>query len=279
MKKLQVLIPSYRRPHLLLAPALFDRTRYKVTVIVHNRIEADAYLKAKAIPARELEVADVPPGVALIRQWALENLIAEDEWYVSADDKIESINIVPQPYFKQKRLSGEARHLRNLFSVQAQPKMRDHLLNELINEGEKRGARYCGLANVDNYYFRLRKFREVAYVIGKFFCAKRDCTVGYDPKVKAMDDQDFTAQNLLSFGRVLVNSFAYANGKNYLPGGIGTFDERLNHKISDVAYLLEKYPCLFRRKSRANSHPLAEIQLRYHSVAQIDNWRKSLLNI
>lgn len=135
-----------------------------------------------------------------------------------------------------------------------------------------------GTASVDNYFFRLKKFKEVAFIIGKFFCAKRCRDLNYDPQVKTMDDYDFTAAHLLAHGRVLCNSYAYANGKNFQAGGIGTFQERLPDKIADAAYLLEKYPSLFRRKSRANSHPLAEIQLRYHSTPQIEKWRKSLLN-
>lgn len=144
-----------------------------------------------------------------------------------------------------------------------------------IETADRYGIHYGGFATVSNYFFNSKKYRLVGYVISKAAYIKYDST-GYDKNIKAMDDYGFTASSLLKDGAVLINSWIKSINKHYEPGGIGTYDQRVERKIHDAAYLMSKYPGLFRYKVKKGCHPKAEIQVRFTSTDQVKKWRREL---
>ena len=94
-----------------------------------------------------------------------------------------------------------------------------------------------------------------------------------DSEMMAMDDYDFTASNLLTFGSVLINGFIKPIAGHYESGGIGSYEKRLPAKRLDCIRLMHNYPKLFRYKKKKNADPKAELQIVPTSVKALNAWR------
>ncbi|MCK5558778.1 MAG: hypothetical protein KAJ01_10380, partial [Candidatus Hydrogenedentes bacterium] len=123
---------------------------------------------------------------------------------------------------------------------------------------------------------RGRKWREVGFVWVSLSLVKREADLRIDPKFTAMDDYQFTAEQLLRHGAVLINGYVWADKRFYEAGGAGAKDGRLQRKVQEVDWLIEMYPGLYRRANRANSAPGAEVRMRMNSRQQIEKWRAQM---
>lgn len=277
---MKIIIPSKGRPLSISTHKLFEGQDYKI--VVHNEQEASMYADNPSIPEDKLVVANVPFGVSFIRQWIIDNLIKEGEWFLTADDNIQHFTAVEKSRYDQEELTletepdlDEASELAEIFMQKIDNDRFWEVVNDTVTKAEKTGAEYCGFAVVDNYYFRNKKWREVGYVISKLALIKKS-DIGYDPQIIATDDYGFTAEQLLQRGKVLINNFLFPVAKHYEAGGIGTYEERTPMKIADCKYLMKKYPQLFRYKKKKGCHPLAEIQVRFTDLTQVEKWRNWL---
>ncbi|MDD4989662.1 MAG: hypothetical protein PHV42_04535, partial [Candidatus Pacebacteria bacterium] len=107
-------------------------------------------------------------------------------------------------------------------------------------------------------------------------CVIKKTHLRYDPNNFCMDDYDFTAQHLLSFGSVLVNNYVYPSSKHYEEGGLGTYEERVDKKTKDAALLMSKFPGLYNYNNTKNTKPNSELRYRFTSLSQVEKWRASL---
>jgi hypothetical protein len=123
--------------------------------------------------------------------------------------------------------------------------------------------------------FRSKKYRHVGYVLGKMVCIKGS-ELQFDLGLQTRDDFEFTCQHLLRFGKVLINNFIKAEAGHYEEGGCGTFNERLPQRIADCVYLMNKYPMLLRYKVQKECPPKSDIQLRFTSTKQVQQWQKDM---
>ena len=92
-----------------------------------------------------------------------------------------------------------------------------------------------------------------------------------------MEDFGYCAEQLLKNNCVLINSWIKPIAGHYEKGGIGTYEERVERKIIDSSYLMNKYPNFFRYKEKKNCHPKAELQIKYNSPKQIFDWKRKHL--
>src|SRR5258706_4469197 len=265
---MKVIIPSKGRSTAISTHKLF--TDY--LVVVHNQEEFDAYLKNSSIDPDKLVNANCPFGGANIRNWILEHLVEDGEWFVMADDNHEFHIAVNEENYMNPICRD-----RRAFETKIEEVDFWKIANDTMKEAEKVGTNLCGFAIVDNYFFREKKFRHVGFCVGKITLIKKT-SLRFDAVMKAMDDYEFTAANLKRFGKVVINNYLFPIAKHNAPGGIGTYKERLNNKLRECRYLMDKYPKMFRYKTKAGCHPLAEIQMRFTSIKQVDKWRKTIGN-
>lgn len=269
---MKIFVPSHNRSDKTYTRNLLNKLSFKHQVVVHNQEQADKYKQNM----QNVLIADCPIGVSHIRQWIKDNCVEDDEWFMMFDDNIKEINAFPEPYYKEDILD-----VKN--NKQWRRPLEDHIANkiefeniiaETINKANNIGARYATFAVVHNYYFRAKKWRTAGYGISKIALVRKD-NINYDPKVIAMDDYAFTAEQLLHHGKILINNFMFPMAGHYEGGGIGTYEERLEKKIADCKYLMNKYPGLFRYKTKKNCHPEAELQIRFTSEKQVNKWREN----
>ena len=269
---MQVVIPSYNRAESIKTARYLEKSNIDYTVYVHNEHQRKSYKRAGKVNGKIVSM-DVPLGVTNAKNWLSENLFKENEWYVRLDDNISGFHRVRGGLYHSAKL--------NVDSPEISQKDYNHPLNakdllKLIESDikvcEKTGARLGGFATTSNYFFNSKKYRQVGYVVGKASFIKHS-KLRIDSEMMAMDDYDFTASNLLTFGSVLINGFIKPIAGHYESGGIGSYEKRLPAKRLDCIRLMHNYPKLFRYKKKKNADPKAELQIVPTSVKALNAWR------
>lgn len=273
---MKILIPSKGRADAISTHRLFDGVA-PYSIVVHTEEEAAQYRRNVTVPPDALLVSGAEFRVGAQRQWILDHLIEYGEWFMMLDDNIEGFTAVSEDLYPKEyvNVKQSPKSFKDKFSVPISTELFLTLVQETIAKANEWGARYAGFASNPNFFFREKKWRPVGYVLSKIALVRKS-GIGYDPKVQAMDDYDFTAANLLKFGTVCINNFVSSQYRHYQQGGIGTYEDRLPKKIADCKYLMQKYPGLFRYKRKATAHPEAELQIRFTSTDQVYRWKHAL---
>lgn len=252
------------------------------TLVVHSEEDRRWYSKNPSVDPKAIVVSGRPYGLSGQRNWILDNLVKEGEWVVMADDNIDGLSAVLQPWYSFDEIDtskGRAaiwherygRHRNNCpwadFMVYAK---------QDVAEAEKRGAHLIGYATNTNPLFRKKKYRDVGYCSGKLSIVKKS-KVRFDERLMSKTDFDFTAAHLKEFGRVLVNNYIFPVGRHFEPGGIGTVQQRTPMNLLGCRLLMEKYPGLFEYHDRAGRQKKSEIKFRPTSVKQVQEWKAGLV--
>lgn len=271
---MKIFINSHNRAEVISTHKLLDAVGAKYKIILHSQEQYDQYVLNPSVRPETLVVANFPVGMAGIRNWLLENLVDEGEWYMLLDDNITEFQCVPKPEYWEKEIDMEKdpKQARMLYETVVDFNRVLDVCKDCIEHAESKGAKLIGFGSNLNFFFRSKKFREVGYVIGKMQIIKKT-KLRYDLNVQAMDDYCWTAQNLETFGKVLINNYCVGVKKHYAKGGIGTYEERLPTKLKEVAYLMQRFPGLFRYKVKTGCDPKAEIQVRFSNLTQVEKWR------
>lgn len=275
----RIFIPSKNREKTISTARYFAGFDY--TVLVHNKDQASAYRlagKATGVDPKRVIVTGVAAdqfGLTRQREWAIQNLVEENEWFIFADDNIRDIQIVYGSYYQAEKLPvQEDESLRDVYRSQCDPReFMTTVFNECVAKAESLGVSHMGFASVDNYFFRANKWKSVAYIIGKLMLWKNTGTLVFDHTI-TMEDFELTAQSILKFGYSLVNNYVYPVAGHYEMGGMGTKKERLPDRLKDVELLTKKYPGLFNVKTRPDGNP--DLSLKFYTHDKAMEWRRNL---
>lgn len=271
---MKIFISTHNRANIITTPALLDAEGISYTLVFHNVEQLNAYNLAGRFKTPYISVANIPVGMTLMRNWILENLVKDGEWFIILDDNITEFQAVRGEWYKQPELPSRKDPLtmKKVMEEKVSAKYFLGVLEDCRWEAERRGIHLAGCASNLNFFFRSKKWREVGYVIGKTQVIQKT-GLRYDLNINPMDDYLWTALNLETFGKVLINNYAVAVKKHYAKGGIGTYEERLPAKLKDCEYLMKRFPGLFRYKVKKGCHPKAELQIRFTSNKQVEKWR------
>lgn len=273
MKK-TVYIPSHNRPETITTHLLFSDYR----IIVHNEEQRANYAKNKTINPDNIIVSNTPPGASINRQYALHNVIPFGEWYVMADDNITSINCVHDSHYANERndVSDKSFEWRKIYNTNCSEEKFFAVAEDTTAKAEQMGYHHCGFALTDNFFFNGVKFKHASYVIGKLMVSRNLRTrtaneiFGYE-QGNVLEDMTATAENFLRWGGVVLNSYLKPVAKHYMPGGIGTYEERLPRKKVSSRNLFTYYKGLFDFKEEDQSD--VKIILRQKDI---QTWRKQM---
>lgn len=266
---MRVIILSKGRPDTISTHKLFR----DYTLVLHTEEERQEYLKNPTISPEKVIVSNAPFGVANQRQWIQDFLVQEGEWYISLDDNIHSFQAVPEPdYFTDTLPVKTDKRMKDLYDAPCSGERFIKICEEMAEEGEKRRAYNIGFGTTPNYFFRDKKLREVGYVISKAV-VRKNLRVPFALDAQAMEDYAYTAENLLRFGKVLINNYVFPVAGHYEKGGIGTYAQRLPKKIAASEVLMKRYPGLFRHPNKKGTDPKGELAIRFTSTKQVEAWR------
>ena len=101
--------------------------------------------------------------------------------------------------------------------------------------------------------------------------------VPFETRIPAMEDYGYTAEILQRYGRVLINNFISPVAGHYEKGGIGTYPERVEQKVKDCEFLMNKYPGLFRYPKKKTVYNKGELVIRFTNEKQVQLWRQQML--
>lgn len=271
---MKIFIPSYGRCSSIKTNMLLGNYDYKI--ILHNEEEKEKYIRCFPELKNKIIVSNMPLGISGQRNWIINNLIEENEWACMMDDNIRNFNKFPEevynlenlPYEASKRYSWEHAYCNINELLKA--------FEETISKAESIGAEYCGFASIDNAFFRKSKWKYISLIVAKMNLIKKT-NLRYNEEIKCIDDYEFSIQNLIKNGKVLVNSYIRPVSKHCEAGGLGKLEERAPKKRLDVQYLMNRYPGLLRIKERKNSIEGCEVALRFYSQNSINTWRNQWL--
>lgn len=276
---LRIVIPSYNRPEAIKTHKILDAFGFdNYAILLHSEEQKPLYLQNKSIRPEKIVVTGEPRGISNQRRWIINKWVPKGEWFITLDDNIERFEGVHPNWYNLTELNVKAGNFdRSIFSHHVSGQEFLNRVSSDIEVCEKSGIRYGGFGSVPNYYFLGKKYRYVGYVISKAAFIKNEGQE-YDPHLEAMEDFGFTAHNLFTYGRVLINNWIIPKAGHYEKGGIGTYNERVPRKIQDCEYLMQKYPGLFRYKIKTGCHPKAELQVRFTTLKQLEEWKKSVIS-
>lgn len=276
---LPIYIPSYQRSKTIKTSLYLDAKNISYKVLLHTEKEKEEYVSAGRVRGEDIIVTNAAKGITHQRNYICENLAVRGKWHITLDDNISGFKrVIDKHYFTKKSIDVDSPDVtQTSFNQPVHADEFVKLLEEDIKIAEQIKSYYCGFASVDNYFFNSKKYRPVGYVISKAVAIKYDGST-YDKKLNGMEDFGFTAAQLLAHGKVLINGWIKPINGHYEKGGIGTYEERLPSKIHDAALLIKKFPGLFRYKEKKGCHPKAELQIRFHSPKQVQDWRVAMRN-
>lgn len=248
------------------------------TIVVHDQAEANRYRGNPTINPSQLIVAAAEPGLPAIRNWIINHLVEDGEWFVFADDNMRALWKVPEPEYSQPELAvkyGGSGIWRPIYEATCTAAEFEVVLEETRAEAEWIGTAHAGFSGTSNYYFRGKKWSHASLVWGKL-TIQRKTVLRFDPDCAGMTDYDFTAAHMLEFGAVVVNNFAWPVATRYTPGGEGQYRDRLPLKVKACHRLMALYPGLYRFNPRRGEHPESEVLMRIHSPEQIAKWQAAM---
>jgi len=277
MTKMTVMIPSVGRAESMTTPEWLDASGVDYRVVVHTTRDADEYMRA-GTPSARILVSHAPYGMCQARQGILDTFVAEGDWVLMLDDDITKCTALPAPLYDRATLpfaeKYDGRWQRAFNQPCSAAKFLD-LAGADAEVAEANGAYLVGWSPVTNYYFRGTKYREVGYVEGEAIGVRKS-DLRYDMRLNSMDDIGFTAQNLARFGRVLINHYVFPKGQHWQPGGLGSYEGRLEGRLRDTAYLMETYAGLLRYKKVKGRDPHSDLALRWFTTERIAKWRRDM---
>lgn len=273
---IKVFIPSKGRAQTIRTHKLLN-DKFDYRILVHSEADRLEYLKNPSIDVSKIIATGIEYNLSKQRNWIFDN-VGKEEWFVTMDDNIDKFTSINLEAYDSQVIDVEKEDSREMFENELNADQLYDLILQDIDKMRRNGIKYGGYAVLDNYYFRAKKYRYVGYVISKV-AIYQECGLRFDEKAIAMDDYNYTAENLLKVGKVLINNFIFPVAKHYEQGGLGTYEERLERKIKGCTYLMRKYPGLFRYKAKSGCHPKAEIQVRFTNLSQVNKWRKEVISL
>lgn len=286
---MKLLIPSYGRVGRVTTAHLLNACFDECIIGVHTVEDYDAYATAQPELRPHLVITDVasgPHGANAQRAALARNFLADEEWACFADDNITALHGVRSDLnAREDWLSTHdpavahalgAKNWHALFKESVDSARFIVTVQEMIARAEQRDFWCCGFATNTSPMFRPRKWRESGYVSSKLMLWRNEADWPWQDMTH-MDDFNYSAEQHLRHGGVLINHWLYPVAQHYASGGLGSYDSRVSHRQESVRLLLERYPGLLRVKDRPGFAPNTELAFRLHSPSQIDAWRRTLL--
>jgi len=276
---MQIYIPSYNRAETHSTYYVLKDMGIPSKVVVHTEKDKAEYLKF-GMTEEDCLCLNAGKGLAANRNAILKYVKENDEedWHVQmSDDAIEFTKVHDDYYYK-----GEVHFPReNPKSMEKYFKIPittaddlNGVFYEAIDRAREIGAFLIGFAVQDNYFFRSKKWKKTGLVDGRCWILHKN-NPSFDPNCDCRDDVSQTAENLYRHGKILINNFMLPDFKRYSSGGLGTPKERYEKRKEECAYLMKKYPTLFKLKHEPEKFRI-DVSFKRNSPKAFENWRAKM---
>jgi len=242
----KVYVFCYDRYTTATTPRMLENAGLEYTVLFHTQEQHDRHVEGGTVEPGRGVVTGERPGLAVNRNWVLENMMDDGEWCLQlVDDMVNVTGLTGDDY------AGTTVPITVKNSTEWGRKMRRPVALPLFMErceetrmtAERHGVRLAGFAAYNNPLFRRKKWARNVFTDGRAWIMQK-CDMRLDEKSDPVDDYCWTAQNIEALTGTLVNQWTLPLFQRYTPGGLGTASERMALRLETNAYLVERFPGL-----------------------------------
>jgi hypothetical protein len=264
---IKVFVFTYDRYDSITTTKLLDAENINHITLCHSEEAKQKFIDAGRVTPETIVVTGRPKGLANNRNAALD-MMQTGEWAVFlVDDYQQGYEFNQYDGYEHLDLDGAA----NSFVNKAFK--REITIGKLIERGVKNiplaeliGAKLIGYALHENPFFLKEKYKTYCLADGRAWLVKKT-HMRFDENVQLIDDTCWTAKNLQTFGRVLVDNWVIPKCKRYTKGAYGTMEERMPQKIKEARYLCEMYGDVVRYAQKAGWPPNSHVQIKTNNNA------------
>lgn len=279
---MKTFIVTYDRPNTITSHRCV--TTFDYYVVVHNEEQRALYAQNEELDESRIVVSNAPTGMGGKSgqlNFILDNLVEPGEWALYMDDDLKGIQVVQDPYYEENALNirDKSVNWHMVYSAEADEDRLRYVFEDTIQTAEKIGVHYCGFSMAENFFFRSVKWQTVGCIAGSLILM-RDTGLRYEHS--PMEDAQMVSEQLLVYGRVLINRYVHPDYQIYISGGFGEYKERAPAKMQCCKSLMARYPGLWKYRQKSAIVPENEyiygtdVMLKIHSEKQIREWRKKL---
>jgi|SRR6478609_5152219 len=262
---MKVIIFSYNNFDHITTSKYLDGIKH--TVLVHTKGQRDQFVKAGQLSKdASIVVTGKPRGLSYNRNYAL-SLLKKDEWAMFWVDDLKKVtwnrSAIKKGIDKLDINFDNVSKYRKDFAIPLPAKeLLDHC-KSLIKKADQEGIKLVGFSLTDNPLFRPKRFKNFSLVDGRCYLVKKSFLT-FDENVQLIDDMEWTAANIKSFGKVLIDDWILPDCLRYTKGtSFGSKDERMEQKMKECAYLVKKYPSFIQIAPKSGWPDGSHVVLRY----------------
>lgn len=221
--------------------------KFKHTLLVHTTEQKRNFIKAgKLSKNAKIVVSGKPKGLAYNRNYALEHLMKDGEWAMFWVDDLIRVTWNKKAIDKNlQRIDVSFKNqnkIRKDFKVEATATELLKYCEKLTKKADSEGVKLVGFSCTNNPLFRSKRFKYFSFSDGRCYLVKKTF-LRFDENVHSMDDMAFSALNLRSFGRLIVDDWVLPECVRYAKGvSFGNKEERMKLKFKECAYLVKTFP-------------------------------------
>lgn len=234
------------------------------TVLVHTEEARQRFIEHGTAQTNQCIATGNPKGLAYQRNTALD-MMQEGEWAMFLVDDLRQVSelrnydrvTTSSLPITQQTQSHYAKRFDNPITLTHFM----HRAQELVTRCETYNCHLGGFCGIDNPLYRRKHWSYNVLADGRAWVVRKT-HLRFDENVQTIDDYAFTCDNINAFGLVIVNQWVLPDCRRYSTGGYGTLNDRMQQKIRDAQYLVNKYPHLVMYKDKAGHQPNSHITIR-----------------
>lgn len=251
--------------------------KYKIphTVVVHRALDVDSlrYSDVKGFPHSDFVISGTRHLVDK-RNWILNNLVDDDEWFIGMDDNIQYFTAV---HYKFRGLANPVtenaprpfKSWRQIYNREMHPSVWLKLFQRNIQKAGLESIPYVGVATMENPYFRAKRFSNYRFVKTKVYAMQNSRNLRFENKMG--HDSFMTAQCVAKYGKVLVDSFLHYKCRMYEGGGLGT--SRADRDARGLTKYLERTVKKFDGLVQLGKGANTALRFRLTRESSVERWR------
>lgn len=250
---MRVFVFAYDRFESMTTSRLLGDDDVDHVVLCHGPDDRQRFLEAGTIgESGEIVSTGEPRGLARQRNAALE-MMADGEWALFLVDDLFRLTEL-DTYDTE---GGEVLPIDVNTVSRWNPRFKKPISPSTFVDRGRQGARYCdlvgshllGWASSGNPLFRRKKWAQRVFADGRAWMVRKS-DLRFDLNVETIDDYYWTAANIERFGTTVVNQWILPEARRYTSGGYGSRDARMDQKIEDCRYLVDRFPGLVQYRAK-----------------------------
>jgi len=258
---MKIIIFTYDRYDTISTSKYFKDVKH--TVLCHDNESKNKFIDAGNIYG-DIIATQQPKGLSNNRNYALD-MLNQDEWALFFVDDLIDITMLGS-YYEQttERLDINYQNQKKYtqdFNTKCDVKTFLNICNETIKHAEQKGLALCGFSLTGNAPWRDKKYGYWSLVDGRCWLVKKT-KLRQDNNVNCIEDYHFTSLNLKTFGGVVINNWVLTDCVRYGEGSYGTLNQRMEQKIKESKYLVNKFPDFLMYADKANMPKNSHIRVR-----------------